>query len=248
MDIPRAQPLPTGVTDASLGRGLSEGMQAGAEMGYRSQEIQIAQQKQAQEKQKLQFEMQQAKFKNAQANLERIAPLYDSAPRGTQPALWAATKQQLQILNPDLDLPDTPPPTGFGKDLNYFLEQNRKFHESGGKTGLNDADAHFGASQYIATESPKWATIDQNILSNSPLGANKTPMSGGPGKPPVDYNPSSGDITPLPGGTPTTSGMPGGTSPTDINRPLQAALLQQLMPLHQSLAAAPCRDSVCEGR
>lgn len=238
VDIPRANPLPTGVTDASLGRGLSEGLTAGSEMAYKAAQVTQMKREQALKEQEMTFKVQQQKYTNAQLALERVIPLYDSAPRGTQPALWAFTKKQLQVLNPDLNLPDDPPPSGVGKDLNYFLEQNKRWHQTQGKEGLSDADAHFGASEYLTTESPKWATLDENILKSSPLGTSKTPMSGGPGKPPVNFNPTAGDITPTPGGTPTTSGMPGGTSPADINRQLQQAFLTHSMPLQQSLAAA----------
>src|SRR6266446_288557 len=237
VDIPRAQPLPTGVTEANIGKGLSEGLDSGAKMAYLMQQTRALQQQRELEQKKLQAEIEQRAKTNALTGLERATTLYDSAPKATQPEIYKFIKKQMSVLAPDVQLPDTPAPSGFGKDLGYFIDQNKQWHDTNGKEGLSDADAMYGATKYISSESPKWATLDTSILNATPAAATKEPMAGPPGTPPTTFTPKTGSASPMPGGTPGLTTMPGGTSPTQIDLDLQKQFVTRAEPLHNALAA-----------
>lgn len=79
MEIPRANPLPTGVTDQSLGRGLATGLETGNKMGYIASQTtaqdlanQAARYAMTPEMRALAIQKQQAEIKKQEAEAQKI--------------------------------------------------------------------------------------------------------------------------------------------------------------------------------
>lgn len=115
VDIPRAQPLPTGVTEANLGRGLAQGWEAGNKMGYISAETrakelenQYLPQTIALKQQEMQMKMQEqnAKIEKDKADaingIGGIAPLLGLLPIDDAKRLLASHLAKLSSIYPGL--------------------------------------------------------------------------------------------------------------------------------------------------
>jgi hypothetical protein len=120
MEIPRANPLPTGVTDASLGRGLATGLNQGAQMGYtmeqtRALELQnkympatlaLKQQEMQMMMQKQQAEIQKAKSEQGLGLMKAAGEGYDRWGDDAGPELFNTFKKGVDMVAPGT-IPDT---------------------------------------------------------------------------------------------------------------------------------------------
>ncbi len=120
MDIPRANPLPTGVTDANLGKGMATGLDQGAQMAYvmsqtKAQQLanqyqpltmRLKQQEMAMAIQKQQAEIQKAKSEQGLGLMKAAAEGYDRWGDDAGPELFNTFKKGVDMVQPGA-IPDS---------------------------------------------------------------------------------------------------------------------------------------------
>lgn len=237
MDIPRAQSLPTTVTDASLGRGLSEGVTAGANMSYLAaqsaklrSDAQIAAQKQA-------LEEHQAKIKAAiDLNTTIGERLKYLAPEDQPDAVRMGLKAIANVA-PELGIDPEVIPDNYQELYDQMIQAKRGHDETDPAKRLSDADYNeqllrIGKRMSIAQKEHMKASMD--LLPKTDL----TPLGTTPGGI-IQANAGTGEVrkTPIPGGGPI-SPVTTGVSPTEIDLALQRQFETKTQPLTNALNAA----------
>lgn len=176
MEIPRAQPLPTGVTDANLGKGLATGMTAGANMGYlasQQKSLDIANQYAPQaaalaaQKQAAEIAQQKAKADKDKADaingIGSMAPLLKLLPINDAKKLLASHIAKLQSIYPDLPVDSKNVTDGNIDEVEQWAKGRPQIEASGSPDALTSYDA-----MWIGKMGETQREIVQNIKPVTP--------------------------------------------------------------------------------
>lgn len=215
MDIPRAAPLPTGVTDASLGKGLAQGWEAGNKMGYISSQTtaQDIQNQYAPQAAALKAQEQAAKIKKEKID----SALNFLGTVGEKLKFFSPDSQKKAIANGMNALDDAAPEWGIGKtdpatipdegtDLVEQFGKLRKAHQAG---DISDPDFMMEGQTLLSkmTQYQKDTMKESEGILGQPT--YEPGQSGAaPGSPPAAFNTKTGQVITPRGGTPVPPGTP----------------------------------------
>ncbi len=205
VDIPRAQPLPTGVTDASLGRGLAQGWEAGNKMGYVASQTkaQDIQNQYAPQAAKLAADAQAAKIKKDQIDsalnfLGTVGEKLKFLPPDSQKKAIANGMNALDKAAPEWGIGQSDPTKipDDGIDLIQQYGKLRGAHQSG---ELSDPDFMVAGQELLSKMSQYQRDMlkeSEGVLGSPTYEPGQTPTGGA-----ASFNTKTGQVV-APGGQP----------------------------------------------